>query len=135
MFYIDIYLKKTNMKIIITESQYNRLFLKEEKEVQFKYDVDTILAFAKLIGLPLKGQNEFLANKALSNEDILSNIRSIMTNVDAKQNMIDDLENKGMNGAESKLHDNIETIINNFNRYSKKNQLNVDSVLNKILRK
>ena len=123
------------MKIIITESQYNRLFLNEEKEVQFKYDVDTILAFAKLIGLPLKGQNEFLANKALGNEDILSNIHSIMTNVEAKQNMIDDLENKGMNGAESKLHDNIETIINNFNKHSKKNQLNVDSVLNKILRK
>lgn len=135
MFYIDIYLKKTNMKIIITESQYNRLFLKEEKEVQFNYDVDTILAFAKLIGLPLKGQNEFLANKALGNKDVLSNIYSIMTSAEAKQNIIDDLENKGMNGAESKLHDNIETIINNFNRYSKKNQLNVDSVLNKILRK
>jgi len=123
------------MKIIITESQYNRLFLKEEKEVQFNYDVDTILAFAKLIGLPLKGQNEFLANKALGNKDVLSNIYSIMTSAEAKQNIIDDLENKGMNGAESKLHDNIETIINNFNRYSKKNQLNVDSVLNKILRK
>ena len=51
------------MKIKITESQYNRLFLKEEKEINFNFDIDTILGFAKLIGLPLKGQNEFLANK------------------------------------------------------------------------
>jgi len=123
------------MKIIITESQYNRLFLNEEKEVQFNYDVDTILAFAKLIGLPLKGQNKFLANKALDNKDVLSNIYSIMTSAEAKQNIIDDLENKGMNGAESKLHDNIETIVNNFNKHSKENQLNINSVLNKILRK
>ena len=123
------------MKIIITESQYNRLFLNEEKEVHFNYDVDTILAFAKLIGLPLKGQNEFLANKALGNKDVLSNIHSIMTSAEAKQNMINDLENKGMNGAESKLHDNIETIVSNFNKHSKDKQLNLDTVLNRILRK
>lgn len=123
------------MKIIITESQYNRLFLNEEKEVQFNYDVDTILAFAKLIGLPLKGQNEFLADKAIDNKDVLSKIHGIMTSAESKQNMIDDLENKGMNGAESKLHDNIETIVSNFNKHSKDKQLNLDTVLNRILRK
>lgn len=123
------------MKIIITESQYNRLLLNEGNEPQFNFDSDTILGFAKLIGLPLKGQNEFLANKALSNKDVLSNIHSIMTSAEDKQNMIDDLENKGMNGAESKLHDNIETIVSNFNKHSKDKQLNIDTVLNQILRK
>ena len=123
------------MKIIITESQYNRLFLNENKDTQFNFDSDTILAFAKLIGLPLKGQNKFLADKAIDNKDVLSKIHGIMTSAESKQNMIDDLENKGMNGAESKLHDNIETIVSNFNKYSKDKQLNLDNVLNKILRK
>lgn len=123
------------MKIRITESQYNRLLLKEEKEVQFNFDVDTILGFAKLIGLPLKGQNEFLANRALDNETVLNKIYSIMNNVDKKNEMIDDLNNKGMVDAEKKLHNNIETIVTNFNKYSKGKDLKLDLILNKILRK
>jgi hypothetical protein len=127
------------MKIRITESQYNRLILNEEKEIQFNFDVDTILGFAKLIGLPLKGQNEFLANKALKNKDVLSKIYSIMTSVDQKNKMIDDLDNKGMMDSNKKLHDNIEKIVNNFNKHSTESgltkPLNLDVVLNKILRK
>ena len=49
--------------------------------------------------------------------------------------MIDDLENKGMKDSDKKLHDNIEKIVNNFNNYSTEKQLNLDVVLNKILRK
>lgn len=127
------------MKIRITESQYNRLLLNEEKDIQFNFDVDTILAFAKLIGLPLKGQNDFLANKALKNKDVLSKIYSIMTSVDQKNKMIDDLGNKGMVDSDEKLHDNIEKIVNNFNEHSTESglskPLNLDVVLNKILRK
>ena len=62
------------MKLIITETQYNRLFLNEEKEVSFNFDNDTILAFGKLIGLPMKGQNGFLADRALDNQEVLSKI-------------------------------------------------------------
>jgi hypothetical protein len=123
------------MKIRITESQYNRLLLSEEKEVNFNFDVDTILGFAKLIGLSLKGQNEFLAKRALDNEAVLTKIYSIMTNVDKKNEIIDDLNNKGMVDADKKLHDNIETVVSNFNKYSKGKELKLDSVLNKILRK
>lgn len=123
------------MKIILTESQYNRLFLKEEKNISFNFDNDTILAFGKLIGLPMKGQNAFLSDKALKNPNILNKIYSIMTNVDEKTKMIDDLNNKGMSDSEKKLHDNIETIINSFNEYSKDKKLNLNSVLNSILRK
>lgn len=123
------------MKIRITESQYNRLLLIEEKDIQFNFDVDTILGFAKLIGLPLKGQNEFLANRALDNEAVLTKIYSIMTNVNKKNEIIDDLNNKGMVDADKKLHDNIEEIVSNFNKYSKGKELKLDSVLNKILRK
>jgi hypothetical protein len=123
------------MKIRITESQYNRLILNEEKEIQFNFDVDTILGFAKLIGLPLKGQNEFLANRALDNEAVLTKIYSIMNNVDKKNQIIDDLNNKGMVDAEKKLHNNIETIVSNFNKYSKGKDLKLDLILNKILRK
>jgi hypothetical protein len=123
------------MKITITESQYNRLFLKEEKEVSFNFDNDTILAFGKLIGIPMKGQNGFLADRALKNQDILSKIYTIMDSVDEKTKMIDDLDNKGMKDADKKLHDNIEKIINNFNKYSTGKELKMDVVLNKILRK
>ena len=123
------------MKIRIPESQYNRQILNEEKEIQFNFDVDTILGFAKLIGLPLKGQNEFLANRALDNEAVLTKIYSIMNNVDKKNQIIDDLNNKGMVDADKKLHDNIETVVSNFNKYSKGKEVKLDSVLNKILRK
>lgn len=127
------------MKIRITESQYNRLLLNEEKDIQFSFDNDTILAFAKLIDLNLKGQNDFLANKALKNKDVLSKIYSIMTSVDQKNKMIDDLNNKGMMDSDNKLHDNIEKIVNNFNKHSTESglskPLNLGVVLNKILRK
>lgn len=123
------------MKIRITESQYSRLFLNEEKEVSFNFDNDTILAFGKLIGLPMKGQNGFLADRALKNQDVLSKIYSIMNSVDEKNKMIDDLENKGMKDSDKKLHDNIEKIVKNFNNHSTEKQLKMDVVLNKILRK
>jgi hypothetical protein len=123
------------MKIRITESQYNRLLLNEEKEVSFNFDNDTILAFGKLIGLPMKGQNDFLANRALGSKDVLSKIYSIMLNLDEKNKIIDDLNNKGMVDSEKKFHDNIEKIVSNFNEYSKDKELKLDDVLNKILRK
>ena len=127
------------MKIRITESQYNRLFLKEEKEINFNYDVDTVLGFAKLIDLPLKGQNEFLANKALKNKEVLSKIYSIMNNVEKKENMIDDLINKGMKNPDKKIISNIDKIINKFNECSKDcgfdKTLELTKVMNKILRK
>ena len=37
--------------------------------------------------------------------------------------------------SDKKLHDNIESIVTNFNKYSKDKTLNLDTVLNKILRK
>jgi hypothetical protein len=58
-----------------------------------------------------------------------------MTDVDKKNEIIDDLNNKGMVNADKKLHDNIETVVSNFNKYSKGKELKLDSVLNKILRK
>jgi hypothetical protein len=45
------------------------------------------------------------------------------------------LGNKGMVDSDKKLHDNIESIVTNFNKYSKDKTLNLDTVLNKILRK
>ena len=127
------------MKIKITESQYNRLLLNEEKEIQFNYDVDTILGFAKLINLPLKGQNEFLANKALKNKEVLSKIHTIMNSVDKKEEIIDDLINKGMKNPDKKIISNIEKIINKFNDCSKDcgfdKTLELTKVMNKFLRK
>jgi hypothetical protein len=127
------------MKIRITESQYNRLLLNEEKEIQFNYDVDTILGFAKLIDLPLKGQNEFLANKALKNKEVLSKIYSIMNSVDKKEEIIDDLINKGMKNPDKKIISNIEKIIYKFNDCSKDcgfdKTLDLTKVMNKFLRK
>jgi hypothetical protein len=58
-----------------------------------------------------------------------------MTNDDDKNKIIDDLGNKGMVDSDKKLHDNIESIVTNFNKYSKDKTLNLDTVLNKILRK
>ena len=127
------------MKIRITESQYNRLLLNEEKEINFNYDVDTILGFAKLIDLPLKGQNEFLAKKALKNKEVLSKIYSIMNSVEKKEEIIDDLINKGMKNPDKKIISNIDKIINKFNECSKDcgfdKTLELTKVMNKILRK
>jgi len=138
LFYV-IFMIKESMKLIITESQYNRIFLTEEKELNFNYDNDTILAFGKMIGLDFKGQNGFLADRALKNKNVLSTIYDIMNNAERKKNIIDDLNNKGMKNSDKKLHDNIEKIVNNFNTHAKENgfekTLNLDIVLNKLLRK
>ena len=54
------------MKIKITESQYNRLLLNEEKEINFNYDVDTILGFAKFTNSPkIEGNNNLILFRVL----------------------------------------------------------------------
>ena len=127
------------MKVRITESQYKRLILKESKELEFSYDLDTILGFAKLIGLPLKNQNEFLADRSLKNPKILEKIYTILTNSEEEKKMAEDLVNKGMKGGNEKIIKNVETIINNFNKHANDNgldkKLTLNKVMNQILRK
>lgn len=126
------------MKLIITESQYNRLFLKENKELNFNFDVDTILGFTKLIGIPLKGQNEFLANKALENKKIVSKIYSILTDSEEETKMSEDLINKGMKNSNEKIVSNAEKIVKNFNEYSSKlglkQRLTMNTLINNALK-
>lgn len=126
------------MKLIITESQYNRLFLKENKELNFNFDVDTILGFTKLIGIPLKGQNEFLANKALENKKIVSKIYSILTDSEEETKMSEDLINKGMKNSNEKIVSNAEKIVKNFNEYSGKlgleQRLTMNTLINNALK-
>lgn len=126
------------MKLIITESQYNRLFLNENKDLNFNFDVDTILGFTKLIGIPLKGQNDFLANKALENKKIVSKIYSILTDSEEETKMSEDLINKGMKNSNKKIVYNAEKIVKNFNEYSSKlglkQRLTMNTLINNVLK-
>jgi hypothetical protein len=131
---------KTNMKLIITESQYNRLFLKEEKESDnFSFDKETVMAFAKVIGLPLKGQNEFSANRAVNNKDTISMILSILKDANKREEMVKDLESKGLSNANDFIVKNSEKIITNFNKHAEEvgldERLTLKLLLNNVLRK
>jgi hypothetical protein len=131
---------KRNMKLIITESQYNRLFLKEENESNdFSFDKETVIAFAKVIGLPLKGQNEFSANRAVNNKDTISMILSILKDANKREEMVKDLESKGLSNANDFIVKNSEKIIINFNKHAEevglKDKLTLNILLNNVLRK
>jgi hypothetical protein len=131
-------------RLKITNEQYNRIILHEQKsrilmEAEQKglnHSNEVLLGVAKLMGLDVKGFNTTIADKALTDSDVMKSIKDSLESETKRQELMDDLKSKGF--MDSKVLYKSDTIAKNFNKYSKENKLDysIDSfnLVNKMLK-
>ena len=147
LFYMIFIVKDIMKKLKITKEQYEKILiheqkerlLMEDKEVSFNHDKLALMGFAKILGIKLTKQNEIDANKATNSTKVMSNIKSIISDPKKREELIKDLESKGMVEPHKKMVTNYQKIVSNFNKYAKalgmEDELTESGLLNNILRK
>lgn len=116
-------------KIKITSNQYNRLLLHEQQS-RSKFKIlnegskEVVLGVSMLMGLNLSGLNKEMAEKALNDEKVMSEIFTTLEDENKIKELISNLEEKGMVNAQEKLASKAKDIINNYNEISEKNNMN-----------
>jgi hypothetical protein len=147
LFYMIFIVKSIMAKLKITKEQYERILiheqkermLVEDKEISFNHDKLTLMGFAKILGLSLTKQNKIDADKATNSTQVMSNIKTIISDPKKREELIQDLETKGMIEPHKKMITNYQKIVSNFNQYAKslgmEDELTESGLLNNILRK
>ena len=125
-------------KIKITQEQYNKLIITEQKRlINNSSDLlsesinknselleegwkEIVLGVAMLMGLNLTGQNDLTAQKALSDANTINQIEATLENDSKIQELIDAMKEKGMADPSAMLAKNADKIVNNFNNLSDK---------------
>jgi len=119
------------IKLIITENQYKSILLFENSD-------DILLGLAKVMDIKLTGQNENIANNAVKSKSTMGAIKNALEDSEKIKEFIESLTNKGMDDASNKLLYKTDIIADNFNRYSKENNLGYSldmlDIANKILK-
>lgn len=131
-------------RLKITNEQYDRIILHEQKsrilmEAEQKglnHSNEVLLGVAKLMGLDVKGYNEKAADKALTKSEVMKSIKDSLESETNRKELIDDLKSKGF--TDSNILYKADTIVKNFNKYSKENKLGYTmddfSLVKKILK-
>jgi hypothetical protein len=87
----------------------------------------------------LTKQNKIDADKATNSTQVMSNIKTIISDPKKREELIQDLETKGMIEPHKKMITNYQKIVSNFNQYAKalgmEDELTESGLLNNILRK
>jgi hypothetical protein len=116
-------------KIRITTEQYNKILLHEQnnrlnssKKLN-EGNKEVVLAVSKLMGLNLSGLNKEIAEKALNNKSVMGEILSTFEDENKINDLISNLEEKGMKNAKEKLSTKAKDIINNYNKISEENKI------------
>jgi len=116
-------------KIRITTEQYNKILLHEQNNrinslnKLNEGNKEVVLAVSKLMGLNLSGLNKEIAEKALNNKSVMGEILSTFEDENKINDLISNLEEKGMKNAKEKLSTKAKDIINNYNKISEENKI------------
>ncbi len=121
-------------KLKISQKQYNTILLREQ-ESRLKANAnilnesidpsiglleegwkEVVLGVALMLGVGLTGQNKALAQNAVKNETTMSQIKSTLENEGQLNKLVDDLKAKGMADPATKIADNAEHIVDEFNK-------------------
>lgn len=105
-------------RIRITEQQYNRILLSEEKERLNECSNDVLLVIASLAGIDLTGNNKMIADRSKQNPNIMSKVKSTLGNEDELKGLVKSLEGKGLKNPNKFLSMNADKIIKNYNENS-----------------
>jgi hypothetical protein len=107
-------------KIIITERQY-KLILESERKTSLNEDTKNVLmGVSLLMGLNLTGLNKDMADKALSDESTMSEIKNTLEDRDKTDELIELLKQKGLKNPEITLASKADSIVEKFNDFAKK---------------
>lgn len=106
-------------KIIITEQQYKRLILSEsaDKTNNLKR---LFFGISILLGYNLTGQNKIIGNNVLEDKTNVESIGKIFMDENKLKNLIDLMNEKGIENAEGVLKEKIDGLIKKYNEYSEK---------------
>lgn len=93
-------------KIIVTESQFNKLIDSSSKEEVLEEGFkEILLGAAMLMGLNMNAQNQEIAQDALNKEQVVQQIQNTIENDSTRNKMVSAMENAGVQNAEEKLMD------------------------------
>lgn len=115
-------------KLKITNEQYNRLILNEhttrilnENESSLNTSNDILLGLAKIMDVNLTGFNLHKAENVIKDSKKMLELKKIIQNPEKRQELIDDLNTKGMINTNDKILYKYSDIADNFNKISKDN--------------
>lgn len=103
---------------ILRERVSSRKILTENKEV--------ILGVAKLLDMNLSGLNKELANKYISDKDIMVKIKKTLSNEFSTTELIKNMEEKGMKDVKNLLISKAENLVKNFDKMCGKENHDAD---------
>ena len=117
-FYKTIIFIVMKTKLIITENQANVIIhhIKNEQLIQESWK-DIVLGIAMLAGVGLTGQNKAQAQQALRDVNILQKVENVLQSEKLEQ-VIDSLEEAGMENAEERIYKNADKIEKNLEKAS-----------------
>lgn len=106
-------------KIIITEQQYKRLIISEsdDKTNNLKR---LFFGVSILLGYNLTGQNKIIGDNVLEDKTNIESIGKIFMDENKLKNLIDLMEEKGIENAEGVLKEKIDEFVKKYNDYSQK---------------
>ena len=115
------------MRIKLTSEQYDRLVLREQetrsKEPLNEGMRDVLLGVAELMEVKLSGLNKELAIKALSDGNIMREIKTTLEDEERFKEFTELLSEKGVKNPINLLANNAKKIIDGYNKSAKANNL------------
>lgn len=121
-------------KLRITQQQYNAILIHESKSrLKASESVITevlnedahlieegwkevVLGVAMMMGIGLTGMNKVVAQDAVKNANTMAQIKSTLEDTDKTKQLVDLLKQKGMKDPETKLAQNAEKVMDQFNK-------------------
>ena len=106
-------------KLIITEKQYNKILVNEaiSRTLLSENNKEVVLGVALLLGMNLSGLNKELAHKYIKNDKVVNNIKTILNNEYKTDELIKNMEEKGMGDVKSLLKSKSRDIVKNFDKF------------------
>jgi hypothetical protein len=114
-------------KIKITESQYNKILLNRQTEALSNQPIinegwgDIVLGVALLLGVKLSGQNEIIGQNAISDDNIMGQIKQTLEDDTKIKELVKSFTDKGMNNPDTRFAKNAKNIVTKFNDIAKTN--------------
>lgn len=122
------------VKVKITQQQYNAILIhesqirlkKSENVISEVLNEDThlleegwkevVLGVAMMMGIGLTGMNKAIAQDAVTNTNTMAQIKSTLEDSEKTKQLVDLLKEKGMKDPETKLAQNAEKVMDEFNK-------------------
>ena len=115
------------MRIKLTSGQFDRLMLREQetrsKAILSEGIKEVLLGVAKLMEVNLTGLNKDIAERALSDETIMSEIKNTLESEEKVEELKELLEKKGVKFPDKLLAKNAKKIMDSYNKIAEENNL------------